>query len=125
MTCVGSQEATTAATGDKATFKMPPLPNTPWAAAPDAAASALAARRLVLSERETALQQWAAALAIECSRRAKAAAVVTVASEAVDSRLTISHTASIVDWVHVVEASRAWAHVLCKPFHSASSRLAV
>lgn len=89
LTCMGSQEAASAASGDKATFNMPPLPNTPWAAAPDVAAAALAARRLVLSERETALQQWAAALAIESSRRAKAAAAVTEASEQVNPRLSM------------------------------------
>lgn len=63
--------------------RLPPLPAASWAEAPDQAAAALAARRVALTERETALQRWAVALALQGARHAAATASLAATQERV------------------------------------------
>jgi len=64
---------------------LPPLPEGPWGVNPDAAAAALAGRRVALAQRETALQRWAAALGLEAAQAAAAAANLAAAQQQVCS----------------------------------------
>lgn len=72
----------------------PPLPAASWAEAPEQAAAALAARRVALTERETALQRWAAALALEGARHAAATASLAATQQQVWRRTLDRSTGS-------------------------------
>lgn len=82
--CTPSQDEAAAFAAEGATAApLPPLPEGPWGENADATAAALAARRVALAERESALQRWAAALGLEAGQAGTAAARLAAAQQQV------------------------------------------